>query len=354
MQSEFIQSSVKMVDRLKPFFQEIIRQYKNEKIFILMDENTQTYCYPVVKPYLNDFNITEICIKEGEKNKNINTVTGIWETLLQNEASKNSLFINLGGGIISDIGGFAASAFKRGMIFINIPTTLMGQIDAAIGGKNGINFNNFKNQVGVINQPKEVLIFPGFLKTLNTENILSGFAEIIKYRYISNNLSQKELFEINPLQFDLVKLNNVIQKSIEIKAHFVSADPEEKNIRKVLNFGHTFGHAFEALYAERNAYLLHGHAVAAGLICEIYLSTVCLNYEKKKLDELIEYILPFYGKLAITSVDFEIILSAMQQDKKNRGSEINFTLIDENEEVQINQNCSSEKIKEALNFYISL
>ena len=354
MQGDFDPTTVKRINDLGTILKPILAKYSNEKIFILLDVNTEKHCYKILEDNLSETNFNKIVIEPGEKNKSLNTVDRIWEELILNNANKNSLLINLGGGILTDIGGFVASTYKRGMNFINIPTTIMAQVDAAIGGKNGINFSGFKNQIGLIQQPEFVLIYPDFLNTLDKQNYLSGFAEIIKYGLISKEFNIDELYSFNPVSDSVKKISAFISKSIEVKSFFVEKDPYENNIRKALNFGHNFAHAFEALYAKKEEELLHGFAVAAGLICELYLSHLKLNFPVAKVDRLANYILMIYGQLRFLKNDFDFLIKAMKQDKKNIGDNLIFTLIDNNDDVKINQVCNQKDILEGLDYYLSL
>lgn len=351
MQSDFDPKTVKIIQNLD-YLEPLLKGFEKEKIFILTDNNTKEYCLHLIKKYFQDLNYHLIEIPAGEANKSIEKAMFIWGNLLEEKATKNSLLINLGGGVITDLGGFIASTLKRGMKFINIPTSLMAQVDAAIGGKNGINFSSYKNQIGVINQPSEVIIFPGFLKTLDKENFLSGFAEIIKYGFISKLLNIDDLLSLNPNNEIADNIEHLIKASVAVKVQYVLDDPYEKNIRKALNFGHTFAHAFESVYAKNNKELLHGYAVAAGIICELYLSHLYTNYPLEKIEIVKKYVLNIYGKADVSLNDFDILLSAMQQDKKNINQSIIFTLVTINKEVKINITCSNEEILQALKYYL--
>ncbi len=350
MQSDFNPASVKHIKDLK-YLNNIASRYKGKQIFILTDKNTAKYCLPLIECFFSTSGCFKIIVNEGENHKSIETVENIWKKLILKKATRNSLLINLGGGIITDIGGFVASTYKRGMNFINIPTSLMAQVDAAIGGKNGVNFLGYKNQIGIINQPEEVLIYPGFLKTLDKENYLSGYAEIIKYGFISQDFDIDGLLNFNPLQ-QHEHIENLIRLSVKTKINYVKADPFEKNIRKALNFGHTFAHAFESLYVVKNKNLLHGYAVAAGLICELYLSCIYFNYPIEELEKVKKYIFNIYGLLDISTNDFKLILEAMQQDKKNINNQLIFTLVTADYEVKINVSCKKQEIFKSLEYYL--
>jgi 3-dehydroquinate synthase len=253
--------------------------------------------------------------------------------------------------MITDLGGFAASTFKRGIAFINIPTTLLSQVDAAAGGKTGINFEGFKNEIGVFNPAHAVVIYPGFLETLDPENIKSGFAEMIKHALIYSPMAWDHLREFNIQNLNTDKLRDLIAESIGIKEHFVKTDPTEKGIRKALNFGHTVGHAFESLALQNKAPILHGYAVAYGIVVELYLSHMCLNFPIELLTDVKHYIEEIYGYYNINTSDYQDIYNLMLHDKKNENGLINYTLLTEPGNIQINQNCSVEQLFKALDYY---
>jgi 3-dehydroquinate synthase len=292
-----------------------------------------------------------VVVSSGEENKNLATVEKIWLFLSQNGADRKSLLINLGGGMLTDIGSFAASTFKRGMDFINIPTTLLSQVDASVGGKTGFNFNGLKNEIGVINQPKSVLIDTRFLKTIDHENLISGYAEMIKHGLIQSGDHLEDIREFDLSKPDLPLLGGLIADSVAIKDAIVFQDPNEKGIRKALNFGHTIGHAFESYSYTSGKPILHGFAVAYGMIAELYLSHLKCGFPAEKMKELSSWLISIYGKFEIREEDFETLYNLLTHDKKNEGKKINFTLIPQIGEVSINQDCSRKEIDEALKYY---
>ncbi|OFX88294.1 MAG: 3-dehydroquinate synthase [Bacteroidetes bacterium GWF2_33_16] len=336
------------------FFNKIIEDLKPSKIFVLVDENSKKYCLPILDniKLLEESEIIEI--ESGEKNKSIHTIEKVWDILCTKGADRNSLLINLGGGIIGDMGGFIASTFKRGFPFINVPTTLLSQVDASIGGKTGFNFHNLKNEIGLFSHPKYVIINSLFLKTLDKENIYSGWAEMIKHALIFSKGDWENLQQHNLLNTDYKALNQLIARSIQIKNHFVEQDPTEKGVRKALNFGHTFGHAFESLFMNTPNEILHGMAVAHGIICELYLSEKRCHFDKTQMKKVIDYIINNYGKLSIKNTDFEKIAELLTHDKKNENSIINITLLNDFGKVAINQSCSFKEIIDVLNWYEKL
>ncbi|MGZ4049535.1 MAG: 3-dehydroquinate synthase, partial [Bacteroidia bacterium] len=265
---------------------------KYSKIFILVDENTLKFCYPQLVEKIEPFEHAEIIeIDSGEESKTIEVCVQIWSALSEYGADRKSLFVNLGGGVIGDMGGFIASTFKRGMDFINIPTTLLSQVDASVGGKVGVDMNHFKNEIGVFNDPSAVFINLNFLNTLDKRQILSGFAEIIKHALIADVNYWAKVRTADFANFD--SFDELVKTSVYIKNTIVLEDPKEKGIRKVLNFGHTVGHAVETFFLEQDSkkHLLHGEAIAIGMICEAYLSQRICKLSVEELEEITYFIL---------------------------------------------------------------
>ena len=331
----------------------ILKDKSHLRMFVLVDENTNEFCLPLLKDFLPN-NIIKILIKSGEKQKTFETVTFIWKKLTENKADRKTVLINLGGGVICDMGGFAASTFKRGLEFINIPTTLLSQVDASVGGKTGFDFMGFKNQIGCFTNPSNVIISSAFLKTLDTENIKSGFAEMLKHALICDTEHYSDLTEYSFNKIDYKKILDLTQKSISIKKHFVDTDIYEKNIRKTLNFGHTIGHAFESYFLGTKKEILHGYAVAYGIIVELVLSYKIFNFPLHEIVKLNKFIIKTYGKINFTKNDYEALFNLMTQDKKNENNEVNFTLLEEVGKAKINQTATKKEIFEAFNYYLSL
>jgi len=347
-------STIYISSEIQKVLIDILKDFQNRKTFVLVDENTKKHCLPVIAN-IDQIKSSELIeIESGEKNKNVKSLEKIWITLTKKGADRTSLLINLGGGIIGDLGGFAASTFKRGIDFINIPTTLLSQVDASVGGKTGINFLGLKNEIGVFNHPKYVVIDSSFNRTLDKRNILSGWAEMLKHAIIFNEKNWQKLISYDIKQTGFKELNQLIAGSVRIKNHFVEKDPKEKGIRKALNFGHTFGHAFESLYMNTENEILHGEAIAHGIICELYLSMKICNFSFKKFDNIVSYMLKNYNKLRISDTDYEKIIDLIGHDKKNEGLNINFTLLEDFGKIKINQNCDNEVIIETLNWYRNL
>ena len=285
------------------------------KVAILVDNNTKKDCLPKI-PQLDSSIIIEI--KSGEEHKNINTCKFIWKQLTSHHFDRNSLLINLGGGVIGDMGGFAAATYKRGIDFIQVPTTLLAMVDASVGGKLGVDFNGLKNQVGLFSNPKSVIINPEFLQTLPDNELKSGFAEVVKYALISDNNLWKEL---NSTAFDKLNWETIILTSIQIKNNIILSDPFEKGNRKKLNFGHTFGHAIESYYLQKGTPILHGEAVLMGILLEVEISV----FSQQQNNEIKNYILSNFS-LPFTPKKSDL-LPFLMNDKKNKVGKINFSLL---------------------------
>ena len=343
-----------ITDKLNLNLQKVLKKYSIDKIFILVDRNSFKNCFPIINKTISLHSNNIIKIESGEENKNIDTIVSIWNFLSENKADRYSLLINLGGGVVCDIGGFAASTFKRGINFINIPTTLLSQIDAAVGGKTGFNFNGLKNEIGLIKNAEYIFIDTIFLKTLDKENILSGFAEMIKHALIYNKKYYNELINLDIENTNSKEFKEAVIKSINIKNHFVKKDPHEQSIRKSLNFGHTFAHAFESLALAKNQQITHGYAVAYGIIPELYLSFKKLGFNHDSLIEIANKIISIYGKFNIDANDYSETISYIKHDKKNKGNKLMLTLLKSIGNASINNSCEDKELIEALNFYSSL
>ena len=319
----------------------------HSRIFILVDENTKKHC--LKKLSIDNYQLEIIQIKSGEKNKTIRTCEKIWKELSKYNADRKSLLINLGGGVITDIGGFCASTYKRGIDFVNIPTTLLSQVDASVGGKTGIDFLGYKNQIGTFSFPKAVFVNPDFLKPLNKRELISGFAEVIKHGLIADSDYWKKIKDFSiPINITV----ELISLSIEVKNKIVSADPYENGLRKVLNFGHTIGHAVESASLKTKKPLLHGEAIAIGMICEAYISRKVSGLKSEELDEISSFITSIFKPKAIKQPTKKLI-ALMKQDKKNKNSEINFTLLISIGKAEINNSCSEDLIEESIGYFNS-
>lgn len=334
-----------------------IREHNYQKVFFLVDEHTHLHCLPYVFEHLGFDSCDLIELESGEIHKTINTCKGIWETLKDFEAQKDQLLINLGGGMICDIGGFAAATWKRGMDYIHIPTTLLAQTDAAIGGKTGVDLDHLKNAIGTISFPKAVFIDPVFLQTLDQRQIMSGFAETVKHSLIAdstffNNLASLSAAEIQRL--DPENWYPIIRKSAEIKIRIVTEDPYEKGLRKQLNFGHTIGHAIESNVLSQNPdQLLHGEAIAAGMICESYLSHKLSGLSLSNLEQITIFLLRLYSPVLPAEIDLAGLMPYLVQDKKNRHEKINFTLLNGIGSASTDHFIDPELIEESIRYYIN-
>lgn len=327
----------------------IISQIKPDAVFILTDENTHKLCLPLLKNDLQDIDYKEIIIASGDKNKNLQTLERIWLFLSENYATRKSLLVNLGGGMVSDVGGLAAATFKRGIRFINIPTTLLAITDAAFGGKTGINFNRLKNEIGTFSKPEKILINVNFFKTLDTKDILSGFAEMLKHSLLNNYKLLNETLNFDLEKFDLTAFKPLLLKNILFKNSIINQDFTETNMRKILNFGHNFGHSFESFFTDENS-VLHGYAVAWGMIAELYLSFIKLNFPKNILLKITNLIKMYYGKPNFSCKDYDTLYNIMLHDKKNFVQTINFVLLAEVGQPKIDQQANKEDIFECLDF----
>jgi 3-dehydroquinate synthase len=304
----------------------VLKEKNYSKIFILVDKNTHRDCLPLFLSSVETLLDLEIIeMKVGETHKTIDTCVQIWHALSEMDADRKSLLINLGGGVVTDLGGFVASTFKRGMEFINVPTSLLAMVDASIGGKTGVDLGVLKNQIGVINQPQMVLVMVDFLNTLDKREVSSGFAEMLKHGLIKDESYWSELKGMTAIK----GLDPFIYKSIQIKNNIVQQDPNEHNIRKILNFGHTLGHAIESyfLQKDKNTALLHGEAIAIGMIMEAFLSFKLCGLGKHQLEDIKNTILERYKKVPFNKQDIEAILQLLKFDKKNSHGQINFVLL---------------------------
>lgn len=334
---------------LKTELAKAIAECEHDRIFVLVDETTNKLCWSLVKDYLCLKDAQTIVIGATDRRKNLDTLVHVWESLQQGKATRHSLLINLGGGMVTDLGGFAASTYKRGINFINVPTTLLAMVDASVGGKTGINFGGLKNEIGVFNDAEFVLLDTNWLRTLDEENIRSGYAEMLKHGLIADDTMWAELINFNLAQPNLRQLASMLHKSVRIKERIVTEDPHEKGIRKALNLGHTFGHAFES-WAMKRQPVLHGYAVAFGLIAELYLATRT-DFPTERMRQTVNFIRAYYGSLPITCNDYPELIELMHHDKKNRGNEINVTLLGGIGDIRINQTITEGDIKEALDFF---
>lgn len=330
----------------------IISGIDSAQIFILTDKSSAKYCLSTLLQCKTLSNAKIKTINDGDDTKSIETAIELWKFLGENGGTRNSLLINIGGGMITDLGGFVANTFKRGIRFINIPTTLLSMVDAAVGGKTGINFNGLKNEIGVINPAMNVIIHPDFLRSLDTANLLSGYAEMLKHGLLSSREEMKKLSSFNVNNPDFNLLASLIKTSIEVKENIVTQDPTEKGIRKALNLGHTIGHAIESYSHATYRPVLHGYAVAWGLIGELFLSYKLQGFPQDLMLETIRFIKENYGIFGITCEDYPALYEYMAHDKKNTAAgEVNFTLLKDVGNIVPNCIVEKELIFQALDFY---
>jgi 3-dehydroquinate synthase len=326
-----------------------IERLSPDSVFLLADTNTHRLCFsPLADSLLANYPVIEIPV--GDANKKLETLSTVWTFLSSHEATRNSLLINIGGGMTTDLGGFAASTFKRGIRYLNVPTSLLGAVDAAVGGKTGINFNGLKNEIGVIRSAEAVILFPDFFRTLDRKNLLSGYAEMVKHALLKSEEEWKAIIAFDFDTIDYPLLGVLTQRSIAVKEAIVEQDPTEKHIRKALNLGHTFGHAFESFSYTSDQPLLHGYAVAFGLICEIYLSHRKLGFPSVLLSQLTQLIKENYGIVQFGCKNYDTLYELMTHDKKNDRSGINFTLMGGIGDIRINQHATKEEIFETFDF----
>ena len=323
----------------------------HDRLFVLADTVTAKLCWPVVSDFPCMREATLITIGATDEHKTLETLSQVWTALQQGGASRHSLLVNLGGGMVTDLGGFAASTFKRGIAYINIPTTLLSMVDAAVGGKTGINFGGLKNEIGVFNCARAVLLDTVFLRTLDSRNILSGYAEMLKHALISDTPHWAELLNFELEEIDYTVLREMVARSVAIKQRIVAQDPTEQGIRKALNLGHTVGHAFESMALGRSTPVLHGYAVAWGLVCELYLSAKLAGFPKQQLTQTIQFIRAHYGTFPFDCRHYDNLYALMTHDKKNEAGIINFTLLAAIGDIRINQHATKEAIMDMLDFY---
>ncbi len=301
---------------------------KHSKLFVLVDTNTHDHCLPSFMSQIQQAGDMEVIeIEAGEINKNLETCSEVWKSLSHLDADRKSLLINLGGGVVTDLGGFVASTFKRGISYINIPTSLLAMVDASVGGKTGIDLGNLKNQIGVINHPEMVLIDSDFLTSLPKNEMRSGLAEIYKHGLIKSEAYWEKATHLDELTLD--DLDDIIKESVKIKSEVVIKDPTEKNLRKTLNYGHTLGHAIESYFLTNSSKttLLHGEAIAVGMILATYISKELQGFPEKKLQLVTKKIMAVFNKVEFGQEDISEIIDLMKFDKKNDYGKINFVLL---------------------------
>lgn len=328
--------------------EQLLREITHDRLYVLTDEHTARLCWPLVESALGEAYL--ITIAAGDEHKHVEALCHVWSELSAHGATRHSLLVNLGGGMVTDLGGFAAATFKRGISCINVPTTLLAMVDAAVGGKTGINLNSLKNEVGAFYPADAVVVSSQFLQTLDAGNLASGFAEMLKHGLISTEEHWAKLMCYDLGNPDLEMLQSLIMESIRTKEHIVEQDPKEQHIRKALNLGHTLGHAFETLALRRGTPCLHGYAVAWGVIGELYLSHLREGFPVDKLRQTVAFIKEVYGTFDFSCKQYDELYALMLHDKKNVGAEIRFTLLAAIGDIRIDRTATKEEIFEMLDF----
>ena len=342
--------------RLCQRLDEAVDKLSPASVTVVTDSNVDRYVLPLLERSHTLLHSNKVVLPPGEDHKSIESVAKIWMALEEADATRKSVVVNIGGGLITDIGGFAGATFKRGIRVINLPTTLLGAVDAATGGKTGINFNGLKNEVGAFHLPSEVIISALPLGTLSRREILSGYAEMIKTGLIADADLYKELLHVEEVIADMPRLERAMQRCVEIKEDVVANDPTEKGLRKILNFGHTAGHAFESLAIERHQSLTHGEAVAHGMLVELILSHMLKGYSSQELHRYASAVLkPLYPRVKVTCSDIDLLIGFMAHDKKNaKAGQPNFTLLLSPGEPEIDCIPSEADIRSALEIYLDM
>jgi len=342
-------ASVAITGDIAGSLEEFLSENTYSKIGVLVDNNTYVHCYPLIESALPEHFV--INIASGEKHKDLSTCNGIWEEMTFHQMDRKSLLINLGGGVIGDMGGFCAGTYKRGIRFVNVPTTLLAQVDASIGGKLGVDFQGYKNHIGIFQEPEQVIISSDFLLTLPTAELRSGFAEVVKHALIAD---EEHWSKIIKTPWELQPWDQHIAHSVFTKNRIVTEDPTEDNLRKILNFGHTVGHAIERHYLHEPDPLLHGEALAVGMICESHISSVKAGLDSQSVEAISDFIIQTFGKVNIPKDEFNAIAKNALQDKKNQGGKIMCTLLPSVGQATFDTPVSLHEVEDSLEFYASL
>jgi 3-dehydroquinate synthase len=341
--------NVTITENISGVLSDFLKNQEPSKVAVLVDENTREHCLPLIQQVLPQHTVIEI--KSGEVHKNLDTCTHIWAQLTEHLFDRKALMINLGGGVIGDMGGFCAATYKRGIPFVNVPTTLLSQVDASVGGKLGIDFQGYKNHIGLFQEPNQVLIDAVFLETLPERELRSGFAEVIKHALIYDASYWNRLRGTSLAQQDWVKH---IYHSVQVKSRVVEQDFREGGLRKILNFGHTVGHAVESYFLESGTPLLHGEAIAVGMIAEAYLSVKHSGLATEEAEEIEDFILAIFGQPQIPKETFDDIVQLAKQDKKNDQTAIRCTLLKSIGSARYDVSVNEADIREALEYYQAL
>lgn len=321
---------------------------KPDAVVWLFDVNTHRLCAPLLEELLP--NSSRIIITAGDVHKDLATLSDVWRGLQTASATRHSLMINVGGGMLTDLGGFAAATYKRGIRFINVPTTLLAMVDAAVGGKTGVNFRGLKNEIGAFKEAEIVFVCTELLRTLDMPNLLSGYAEMLKHSLLCNREMWSRHLQFSLDNPDFVALQDMVRESIAFKQSVVAQDPQEKGLRKSLNLGHTIGHALESVLLHKETPVLHGYAVAWGVVGELYLSVLLKGFPLDILRMTTQFVVEHYGRPNISCKDYNALLDHMRHDKKNIGKQINFTLLSDIGQLNLDETATDDLIKESLDF----
>ena len=346
-----MQQKVTICQDLERELEGAIAEVSPDRLFVLTDHTTQALCWPFIQDYACMGTAQAISIPPTDEAKTLDSLTSVWTALGEGGATRHSLLVNLGGGMVTDLGGFAAATFKRGIACINIPTTLLAMVDASVGGKTGINFRGLKNEIGAFSVPQAVLLDTRFLQSLDRENLRSGYAEMLKHGLISDDAHLAKLLCFDLDNVDYAALARLVGESVTVKQRIIEQDPRERGIRKALNLGHTVGHAFESLALEQRRTVLHGYAVAWGLVCELYLSATRCGFPTTRMRQVIQFVFETYGRFVFDCKHYDRLYELMTHDKKNTAGVVNFTLLAAVGDVRINQTASKDDIFEMLDFY---
>ncbi len=333
-----------------------VAQIEPASVFVIVDVNTASFVLPRLQSESKALAGAKVIMtKAGEMFKNLDTLSYIWKQLGDNTATRRSVVVNLGGGVVTDMGAFAAATFKRGIPFINVPTTLMGAVDASVGGKTGINFNSLKNEVGAFVEPELVIISTTFFRTLTSQELLAGYAEMLKHAMLTSKEMTDRLLAYDITAYEPDALLQLLQNSVEVKCRFVEGDFTDKGMRRALNFGHTVAHAFEAMALARKSPLSHGYAVAFGMVAALVLSHMKFGFPSVELHRYASYVAEHYGAFDITCEDYPALFRSMGQDKKNdRPGELNCTLLKDYGDVAVNTPVTETDMSAALDIYRDL
>lgn len=334
---------------------EATARYDAGQLYVLTDTNTSRCCLPELR---RTFSVPDghiLCLPAGEEAKSLATVERIWDFLIDNGATRSSLLLILGGGVLTDMGGFAASTFKRGIPYVNIPTTILAAVDAATGGKTGFDYRGLKNEIGLFCTPERTIVYPRYMRTLPHDQFLSGYAEMLKHALIASPLELAQILAFDTADIDWERLSALLARSIDIKNYIVELDPHETGVRKALNFGHTVGHALESLSFGTDRPLLHGYAVMYGMVAELWLSVLKLGFPKETLSKVVQRMNDDYGRPLCACKDYERLFALMQHDKKNLSPDkVSFTLLRTVGNYRLDQYASKEEIFEALDFLFNI